>query len=176
MLYHPLGQFAFDLPRFDLIVEFGNFGKRFRGDQPYFPGGWIGDSNQDQICFDVSGRHGAEILAVGGKTFFGRAFGLGTHMFQAAGQGAIHHDFQLLRQSFALGLAAGCAHLQILRGDGVVAGLPSFEKSEDGAGGRFAVQPVSLGFGSASGGRIRLKNLTERALGRCWKAEREAEH
>ena len=53
---------------------------------------------------------------------------------------AVQHGIELTGDLLAFGLAARRAHLQVLRGDAVVAGLRGLQKSEDGARGRVAAK------------------------------------
>jgi len=121
MLHDPCRQSCFYLPRFDLIIELGNFRERVGRDQPDLSRRGVRNAGQLQLYVNVARRNGAQILPVGRDSLLGRPLRLSADMFQAPCKGAIHHNLQLLRHRFALGLASCCAHLQILGGDAVVA-------------------------------------------------------
>ena len=132
MFHQHAREFALHLARFDLIVEFRNFGQRVGGDQPDLSCAWIGDAHQVEVGFHIAGRHGAQFLAAQRNAFLRSSFRLGEGS-DSSGEGvAVQHGIELTGNLLAFGLAARRAHLQVLRGDAVVAGLRGLKKSEDG--------------------------------------------
>ena len=72
-------------------------------------------------------------LAAQRNAFLRSPFCLGEGSDSSAERGAVQHSIQLFGNLLALGLAARGTHLEVLRGDAVVARLRGLKKSEDGA-------------------------------------------
>ena len=123
-------QVSLDLADLVLLVEFGDFGQRVGGDEPDFRSTRISGVDQREIGFHVPGGEHADALAVERHSFLRRSVGVITHPPQISGEGPVHHEFQLGGKVFALGLALGGGHLQILCGGGIIAGLRRLEKPE----------------------------------------------
>ena len=129
MLNKRIRQPALDLARLDLLIEFRNFGKGFRRDQPDFACARIRHTHQVQVDLDVARRHGAKLLAAEENTFLRDPFGL-REIVEPPGERAIQHDLELGRHLLAFGLAARGAHLQILRGNAEVPGLRRLQETK----------------------------------------------
>ncbi len=154
MLHHPRRQSCLHLPRLDLIVKFRYLRQRVGRDQPDFSHARIQNANQFEVRLHVAGRHGSQLLPARRNAFLQRAFGLSADVLQAAGISAVHHNLQIRRQRLAFALPARGAHLQILRGDAVVACLRRLQKSENRPIGRVASERVGRSVrGSARGCR-----------------------
>ena len=140
MFHQHARELALNLASFDLIVEFGNFGQRVGRDQPDLPGTWIGDAHQIKVGFHIAGRHGAQFLVAQGNSFLRSPFWLGEGSDSSVERGAVQHGIELIGNLLAFGLAARGAHLQVLRGDAVVARLRGLKESEDGSRGSGAAE------------------------------------
>ena len=77
MFHQHARKLALDLARFDLIVEFRNFGQRVGGDQPDLPRARIGDAHQIEVGFHIAGRHRAQFLPAERNAFLRSSFRLG---------------------------------------------------------------------------------------------------
>ena len=120
VLHYETGQVVFHLMHLQTVVKVGDFGQSVGGDEPDFSSAGIGDSNQIETTFNISGHERANALLVQSSPFLSSSFGLIADLPQVSDESAIHHTFQLGGELLTLRCAFGTGDLQILRCDGVI--------------------------------------------------------